>query len=301
MSTPSPTPCKLVAIGGGAIPEEVTAEIVRLGGGPDARIVVCPLASDDPTTGEYIAEHRYRMRHGATNVHVFDFLDPSRYDNEDGSKRPSLAEMRAFANSPESLVALNNTDVFYFAGGDQRTILSTLHGTLFASELIERWRRGQVVIAGTSAGLQIQSELAFTGDFRFPEENSDQKGSDTPCPLIAKGVVEIIPGLGLIKGVILDQHFLARRRQNRLISAVIDHPSYLGVGVDESTALVFEGVQGSEVRPRIIGKSGVFYVDARQATIECDRHDRLLRVEGMNCGVVWAGGAFPYPIRLSGE
>ena len=49
--------------------------------------------------------------------------------------------------------------------------------------------------------------------------------------------VEVRAGLGLLPGVILDQHFLKRQRQNRLFGLVLDHPRLLGVGVDEGTAL----------------------------------------------------------------
>ena len=48
--------------------------------------------------------------------------------------------------------------------------------------------------------------------------------------------VELSPGLGLFPGAILDQHFVARKRQNRLLSVVLEHPQYLGVGIDEATA-----------------------------------------------------------------
>ena len=51
----------------------------------------------------------------------------------------------------------------------------------------------------------------------------------------------IAKGLGLWPEVIVDQHFLKRQRDNRLISAVIDHPTLVGVGIDESTAVIVHG------------------------------------------------------------
>jgi cyanophycinase len=46
-------------------------------------------------------------------------------------------------------------------------------------------------------------------------------------------------GLGLVP-FLVDQHFLKRQRQNRLMSALIDHPEFKGVGVDEDNAVRFE-------------------------------------------------------------
>ncbi|NIR40627.1 MAG: cyanophycinase, partial [Actinobacteria bacterium] len=75
--------------------------------------------------------------------------------------------------------------------------------------------------------------------------------------------VVLWPGLGLFPGVIVDQHFVARRRHNRLISVVLEHPELVGVGVDEATAVW--------VRPdgtfRVLGDGWVVVYDATDAAI----------------------------------
>jgi cyanophycinase len=48
------------------------------------------------------------------------------------------------------------------------------------------------------------------------------------------------PGLGLIRDVIIDQHFAERRRFGRRIGAVAHNPRVLGIGVDENTAAIVE-------------------------------------------------------------
>ena len=70
-------------------------------------------------------------------------------------------------------------------------------------------------------------------------------------------------GLGLWPQVIVDQHFLKRQRGNRLISAVLDHPTLVGVGIDEQTAVI---VRGSSFE--VVGASAVVVVDPRQASKE---------------------------------
>ena len=51
---------------------------------------------------------------------------------------------------------------------------------------------------------------------------------------------------------IIDQHFIARSRYNRLLSALARYPSYCCIGIDEATAII---VQGNKVR--VAGESQV--------------------------------------------
>src|SRR6185312_8299591 len=82
-------------------------------------------------------------------------------------------------------------------------------------------------------------------------------------PTIARGVIEVVPGLGFFPGVIVDQHFIRRERLNRLLAAVLERPTLLGIGIDESTAL--------EVGPdgiwTVRGASSVVVIDARRARV----------------------------------
>jgi cyanophycinase len=58
------------------------------------------------------------------------------------------------------------------------------------------------------------------------------------------GSTRMAPGLGLIGGVIIDQHFAERGRVGRLVGAVAQNPKNIGVGIDEQTAIVLEGGRG---------------------------------------------------------
>jgi cyanophycinase len=48
-------------------------------------------------------------------------------------------------------------------------------------------------------------------------------------------------GLGLLNGVIVDQHFDTRRRLPRLLRLLQSHPDNLGLGLDEQTGVVIRG------------------------------------------------------------
>jgi cyanophycinase len=77
---------------------------------------------------------------------------------------------------------------------------------------------------------------------------------------LTAGSTVLAEGLALWTGGIFDQHFLKRQRTNRLLSAVLDHPGLVGIGIDEATAAI---LRGSELE--VIGRSAVVVFDAREA------------------------------------
>src|SRR4029077_4594723 len=81
-------------------------------------------------------------------------------------------------------------------------------------------------VAGWSAGASILSSYMVRG----ARENN--------FIMMAPGYEE---GFGLIKGVAIDQHMLTRNRQDDLEEVVAKHPDVLGIGLDESTAIIVRG------------------------------------------------------------
>jgi hypothetical protein len=80
---------------------------------------------------------------------------------------------------------------------------------------------------------------------------------------IARENVVTAEGFDLLPGAIVDQHFVRRRRNNRLLSLVLEHPERVGVGIDESTALE----AGPDGLWRVLGASVAVVFDARRARI----------------------------------
>ena len=135
-----------------------------------------------------------------------------------------------------------STGVF-FTGGDQARIMDVLADAELLGAVRERHAQG-VVFGGTSAGAAVMSLRMITGDGDFTVIDGDQ--------------VVVREGLGLLPGVILDQHFVKRQRENRLFGLVLKHPDELGVGIDEDTALLVTGGRYAEV----VGKGPVVLVAA---------------------------------------
>jgi len=150
-------------------------------------------------------------------------------------------EERAEAHDRAKLSVLDDAAGVFFSGGDQLRITSQIGDTGIEAKVRRLYERGGVV-AGTSAGASVMSETMLI------------KGTSRETHRI--GDLHMAPGMGLIRDVIIDQHFAERGRFGRLIGAVAHNPRVLGLGLDEDTAAVVEGDSF-----RVIGSGAVYVVD----------------------------------------
>ncbi|HEU0055062.1 MAG TPA: cyanophycinase, partial [Longimicrobium sp.] len=129
-------------------------------------------------------------------------------------------------------------------------------------EAIRRRYREGAVLGGTSAGAAIMSDSMLTGN-QYREGVDTAGYYDDEYPRVARRSIQVVRGLGFLHGAIVDQHFLRRERQNRLLSAVLERPSLVGVGIDESTAILVR----PDGRWEVLGASSVLVMDARAARV----------------------------------
>ncbi|AUX36408.1 MULTISPECIES: cyanophycinase [Sorangium] len=216
---------RLLAIGGAEDKEgerAILREFVRLAGGQGACIVIIPSASETPEVVGELYQHIFQQL-GASEVTVLTIA--ARDDARDE------AAMRQIERATGT----------FFTGGDQLRIMNRLGGTGVDTMLHRRCAEGMVV-GGTSAGAAVMSStMIVEGETRSPRA----------------GAVRTGPGLELLPGVIIDQHFAQRGRIGRLLSVIGLFPHYLGVGIDEDTAIAVEGHRAS-----VIGSGAVTIVDA---------------------------------------
>lgn len=181
----------------------ILRKFVDLSGGRDASILIVPVPSDFPE----VAATVYR--------NIFTNL---------GIKKVSVLD----ATSRREVLKVNSDTIFngitgvFLTGGDQMRLSSILGGTKFLTHLKDKVKKG-IVIAGSSAGAASMSSTMIV------------RGEPTIKPL--KDAIRLCPGLGILKNIIIDQHFTQRDRLNRLITAVAYNPNNLGIGVDENTAI----------------------------------------------------------------
>jgi cyanophycinase len=230
VTTGNSTRGSMILIGGGDV--EAPAAIrkfVDLAGGPAVPIVVIPTASEEPGAAEYYTK-RFTEGAACTNVAALDIKT-----REDAARADYVA-------------LVEKARGVFFGGGDQVRITNAILDTPVGKAIADAFARGAVV-GGTSAGTACQSALMITGEGDFTG--------------IRDSNVELKPGFGFFKGVIVDQHFIKRQRENRLISVILEHPDLLGVGVDEDTAIW--------VRPddtfEVLGVGSVIVLDPGKATV----------------------------------
>lgn len=257
----------LFAIGGAedkTTRREILARFVALAGGEHARIVVIPAASAIPLELGPLYEGIFHDL-GAQAVSVLQIPD------------------RAAAQTTANLRPLENATGIFLTGGDQTRLTGLIGGTTAHSLIRSRLAAGAVV-GGTSAGASALSATMIA---------YGQEG-ETP----ALGMVQFAPGLGLLNGVIIDQHFQQRGRIGRLIASVAFNPDVIGVGVDEDTGLLINTENIGEV----VGSGAVTVIDGWEM-IYTNAHavqaGGAVSTLNLRLHVLTSGGRYDFPNRAA--
>ncbi len=215
----------------------VLRAFVALAGGGRARIAVVATAAGDPAAvaAGYAAAFR-RLGARAVGLCIAD---------------------RGEAAEPDVVATLDASTGVFFTGGDQLRITAVLGGTAAEGALRGVHARGGV-IAGTSAGASAMSSTMIVG------------GRSDASP--RRQSVRMAPGLGLLPGLVIDQHFAQRGRLSRLLVALGQNPALLGIGVDEDTAFTVDAsglltVTGSATVTVLDGR-GVRLTSASEAELD---------------------------------
>lgn len=221
----------LIIIGGAEDKQDecdILTTVVAKAGGSAARIVVLTAATEQPETvgAEY---HYVFTRLGAGDVQLLHVND------------------RATANLTATGGAIERATGVFITGGDQLRITSIIGGTALDRALVQAYDRGGV-IAGTSAGASAMSTTMIVA------------GSEENAP--TRNTLNMAPGMGLLRDVVIDQHFAQRGRIGRLLSAIAQNPHALGVGIDEDTAIVVNPDRTFTV----IGSNAVTVIDGATIT-----------------------------------
>jgi len=251
----------LFIVGGGDRDEPLMRRYVELAKGyGTGRFVIFTMASGVPheVGPELVAEFK---KYGVTDVAYYQLT-------------------REEAMDSAALKILDGVSAVWFSGGDQARQTAVLLGTPLHARMLELYAQG-CLIGGTSAGAAVMSEFMITGDERRTENK--------------EGTWEVIwadnilhsEGFGFIRNAVIDQHFVTRRRHNRLISVVLENPALVGVGIEESTAVL--------VRPdgmyEVLGEGQVIVYDARRA-ITAQSPDGHLGGRDLRMHVLLAGDVY---------
>ena len=206
-ATHGPAKGSLIIIGGGKVGPEIWERFFALAGGKDQPIVVIPTAGD-------------------ANSYTDAALDPIR---KAGATNATLLHTRdrKVADSKEFVEPLRKARGVYFIGGRQWRLADAYLDTRTQRELNNLLARGGV-IAGSSAGATI------IGSFMVRGAVSGNEMMVSP---------DHIRGMGFLSDSAIDQHLLTRHREKDLMPVIDERPKLLGIGLDESTAIVVQGKQ----------------------------------------------------------
>jgi len=251
-----------VIIGGREEPDgAATHEVVRRVG--DGQLVIVTVATEFPA--EYFEMY----------VRSFTRL---------GLREPRELSIRSRsdAKDPRVLEELDGAAAVFFTGGNQLRITSQMADTPVQHRIQEVYDAGGLV-AGTSAGA-----AALCGTMLVHGKGFDSRRGDE---------TRTAPGLGLLRGVVIDQHFSQRGRMARLLGAVARNPRQLGLGIDEDTAVVVEDAKSFYV----VGTGAVYVIDGSLVTRSNVgdelEEDAALSVYGLQVHVLARGDSFDLVAR----
>lgn len=245
---------------GGVHTQETSKKFIQLAGGENARIIIIPNAGSNPV---YNSE-----------LHKKEF-------EELGAKADYLLFTRETADADSNLKKMDWANAVYFLGGDQSDLTRDMLGTKLLQKVYDIYNKGGV-IGGSSAGAAVQSEIMITGNELLNKDSSSAFVS------IQKGNIETAKGFGFIKSAIIDQHFLKRKRHNRLITLMCEHPNLLGIAIDEATAIVVYPDDTFEV----IGDNQVLVYDPTEAKNIREYKNGNLGITGMKMHLLISGDKF---------
>ncbi|MCK0713939.1 cyanophycinase [Chromohalobacter sarecensis] len=229
MTSRPPTVCgHIVAIGGA---EDKTSELAILKRvfelAPDDSNEVAVIATASSIPEQLLPSYEAAFKRlGASQVHALDIQD------------------RQQAADADNVRLIQRSGVIFFTGGDQLRLTNVLGGSATLRAIRERLRAGAVV-AGTSAGAAaMPSTMIYNG---------------AAADALRKGAVNMTFGLGFVRGMIIDSHFLERGRFTRLMEVGASNPEQLGIGLGEDAAVIIYPNRVLET----IGPGHVIIIDSR--------------------------------------
>jgi len=203
---------------------EILHSFFSRSGSADARIAIIPCASREPAIiGERYLNIFTEM--GAEGIEILDIRD------------------REQCEDPLMQSYVENCTGVFMTGGDQLRLCGLLADTPLMNTVCQRAQRGEITLAGTSAGAAVMGHYMIAGGGSGESPN--------------RSLVDITVGFGIIPEVIVDSNFHNRNRMARLMSAIAACPDRMGIGIDEDSCALFEG----DGTLQVIGEGSVTILD----------------------------------------
>jgi len=203
----------LFIIGGGSRSDELMHALMATSQltGSDY-IVVLPMATEEPDTAFYYIS-RDLKKVCSNKITNFNFTKND-------------------VNKKQWLDSIEHAKLIFITGGDQSRFMNIALHTPVQDAIRKAYENGST-IGGTSAGAAMMSYYMLTGNQLLGDTTYESTFSK-----LWYNNIEIKEGLGLLDSAIIDQHFVARSRYNRMLSAIAKFPGLPCIGIDEGTAII---------------------------------------------------------------
>lgn len=317
----------LCIVGGGGTTDAMYERMFAAAGGKGAKVVILPQASELAETGKESVETW--TKHGATNVEWLDLKDPARDREKvraasviwfPGGVQTRLMKALHEAGIVEivrqrfvdgavvggtsagaavmsDVMITGDYDLGFKEPASAAQAAATTPAAKTAADSGSSASATSAQGSGSSAqGADAKAPVAEKLDAparevraRAPRAAQSAEDEDSGLKYIRNGTNVFSTGLGLMKGAIVDQHFVRRQRFNRLLSAVLDHPDLVGIGIDEKTSILVHGN-----RFEVVGVSNVLVVDARHARHASTNGKEPGSIFGATVSVVRAGQSYEF-------
>ena len=221
----------LYIVGGGGTPRGLMAQMIKEAGGVEnAKCVYIP-CSESANVNEQQRTVTMWKRMGVKHATFIHTKDRNKSNTDE-----------------EFLEPLKDATMLWFGGGRQWNFADSYYGTKAHKLMKDVLHRGGV-IGGSSAGASIQG--------RFLARATPIGNANILAPGYIRG------GLGFLSGVAIDQHFSQRGRQKDMTQLVDKYPQMLGIGIDETTAIVVR-----KSRAEVVGAGKVYFYNRNIAVEE---------------------------------
>lgn len=251
---------KLFIIGGGKRSDQLMSQLLTVSSlQKKDYIVVLPMSSEEPDSA-YIYFKEQVQKLTANPIVMLNF-------NKQTATNPVLVD------------SLQKAKLIFISGGDQTRFMGIVNKTPVFNAIHKAYQDGSTV-AGTSAGAAVMCEHMITGNQKLETKYTETFDN------IRYNNLETAEGLGLIKNVIIDQHFLKRSRYNRLLSGLVEFPTHIGIGIDESTAII---VRNKEIE--IAGESEVIVVQNPKGITKAPKNN-VVGIKNLDMSIYYQGEKF---------
>jgi len=200
---------------------------------------------------------------------------------------------RTAAEDPFVAQAIRDASAIFIAGGDQANYVNFWSGTA-VERLLNAAIRGGIPIGGTSAGLAVLGQFAYSAQHDLPDGpnlNSRAALSNPFDPQVV--IVRDFLHIPVLQAVITDTHFHARDRLGRLLvfmARILEsgkHARIHAIGVDQHTAFLLDP-DGKGV---VAGSGAAYFFEAAHKPAKCEP-DEALTFDDVSVHKLLAGEKF---------